>query len=101
MEHYWKKYHSKAPEDKMIFVEEGKNLYDMLELLLKSRSIENILKICGKICDKTDTGANLNRYIDINHIHGAIYEWEGCREFFRLDQDLQRHMTCCIQVIFD
>ena len=89
------KWFFEALEDQMIFVEEGENLYDMLELLLESRSIENILKICGKICYKTDTRANLNRHIDINHIRGAIYEWEDCRDIFRLDQDLHHihHMT--------
>ena len=45
LERHWKKYHSEAPEDRVISVEEGENPYDVLVLLMESRSIEKRLKL--------------------------------------------------------
>ena len=99
LERHWKRYHSEAPEDQVIAVEEGGNPYDVIELLIESKSIENGLKLFCKICGKTDNRADLKRHVDANHVSGAIYACKGCSNIFRLDQDLQRHMTRCIGII--
>ena len=99
LERHWKRYHSEAPEDQVIAVEEGENPYDVIELLIESISIENGLKLFCKICGKTGNRSDLKRHVDANHVRGAIYACKGCSNIFRLDQDLQRHMTRCIGII--
>ena len=100
LEKHWKRYHSEAPEDQVIIVNEGENPDDVIASLMEIKFARNggVRATC-KICGLKQCKSDLVRHIDSNHISGAKYKCGDCSKVLKHKKSHEVHLRTCIEKI--